>query len=65
MTANIVSKNNIGVILKTIASQNIISAIEQCYEKKNNHFNEKKWDALQFKFSWQSEFERVKSHILI
>lgn len=65
LTANIVSKNNIGVILKTINPQNIILAIEQCYEKKINHLNDQEWEVLQLKFCWESEFERVKSHILI
>jgi glycosyltransferase involved in cell wall biosynthesis len=65
LTANIVSKNNVGVILKTINPQNIVLAIEQCYEKKNNPLNDQNWKAMQLKFCWESEFERVKSHILI
>jgi glycosyltransferase involved in cell wall biosynthesis len=65
LTANIVLKNNIGVILKTINSQNILLAIDQCYEKENIHLTDNQWEVLQFKFCWESEFDRVKSHILI
>ena len=65
LTANIVSENNIGVILKTINHKDIILAIEQCYEKKNNPLNDQNWEVLQLKFCWESEFDRVKAYILI
>ena len=65
LTANIVLENNIGVILKTINSQNILHAIDQCYEKENIYLTDNQWGELQFKFCWESEFDRVKSHILI
>lgn len=65
LTANIIPENNIGVILKTINHKDIILAIEQCYEKKNNPLNDQNWEVLQLKFCWESEFDRVKAYILI
>ncbi len=48
-----------------INHKDIILAIEQCYEKKNNPLNDQNWEVLQLKFCWESEFDRVKSYILI
>jgi glycosyltransferase involved in cell wall biosynthesis len=64
LTTDIVSKNNIGEILHSINPNSILSALEECYNKRNNQINNERWGALQLKYCWESEFERVKQYII-
>jgi len=64
LTTDIVSKNNIGEILHSINPSSIVSALEECYNKRNNQITNERWEALQLKYCWESEFERVKKHII-
>jgi len=64
LTTDIVSKNNIGEILHSINPNSILSALEECYNKRNNQINNESWGALQLKYCWESEFERVKQYII-
>lgn len=64
LTTDIVSKNNIGEILHSINPNSILSALEECYNKRNNQINHERWGALQLKYCWESEFERVKQYII-
>ena len=64
LTSDILLKNNIGVILNSLSTKNILAAIKECYYKRNNQINNGEWDKIQLKFCWESEFERVKQKIL-
>ena len=64
LTTDIVSENNIGEILQFLNSNCILIALEECYNKKNKQITNEKWVELQLRYCWESEFQRVKKHII-
>jgi len=51
--------------LKHVDSHNILLALKNFYTKQNKIYNDKIWLNTKKVYSWESEFERVKSNILI
>ena len=64
ITNDIVLKNNIGVILDSIDTNNILLAIEESYSKRINIIHNNIWDKMKLKYCWESEFDRVNKSIL-
>ena len=54
-----------GEVIKHVDSHNILLALKNFYRKQNKIYIDKIWLNTKKEYSWESEFERVKSNILI
>lgn len=65
LTNKIFSDKMFGEVIKHVDSHNILLALKNFYTKQNKIYNDKIWLNTKKEYSWESEFERVKSNILI
>ena len=65
LTNKIFSDQVFGKVIKHIDSKNILKALESFYTNQSKIYNNEVWLKVKKEFSWESEFERVKSNILI